>query len=178
MQFQRLSPCGALGLHGVGRRLAAWREYASAAGRSQTYVLILLSALLGLSAAACSSGGPPNPSGTPNSARAERQTTIEQQVEQQQAQQQQSAEAPAQEVQAEAGEPRAAETETADAPAAEPAVEDQSEQTITIDEQVDEQLIERIAAGLAAQRAGLPVQRNALGDPEAPVLIVEYGDFQ
>ena len=27
-------------------------------------------------------------------------------------------------------------------------------------------------------RAGLPFARNIVGDPEAPVLIVEYSDFQ
>ena len=52
--------------------------------------------------------------------------------------------------------------------------EDESEQTITFDEQA----VERAVAALAAHRAGLEVERNVLGDPAAPVLIVEYGDFQ
>ena len=52
--------------------------------------------------------------------------------------------------------------------------EDESEQTITFDEQA----VERAVATLAAHRAGLEVTRNVLGDPAAPVLIVEYGDFQ
>ena len=27
-------------------------------------------------------------------------------------------------------------------------------------------------------RRGLPISRNVIGDPQAPVLIVEYSDFQ
>ena len=68
---------------------------------------------------------------------------------------------------------QAAEAESTEE-AIEAEVEDASEQTITF----DEELVERIAAGLAEHRAGLMVERNVLGDPAAPVLIVEYGDFQ
>ena len=92
MQFQRLSPCGAPGLHRVVRRIAAWRDYATARRASQTFVLFGLVAALTLIAAiaaACGSDEPVAPGGTEVTERAERQATVvaAQQQAQQQAQQ-------------------------------------------------------------------------------------------
>ena len=53
-------------------------------------------------------------------------------------------------------------------------MEDDSTDTITLDETV----IEAIVARLAEHREGVAVERSAIGDPDAPVVIVEYGDFQ
>lgn len=138
---------------------------------SQTCVLL---AAVGLLAAACSGGDAPDATGTPSGEREQRAAaqvaeTVEpaQQVVAQAAQQEQSAQQAAQ--------------QTAQAEQAEEAVEaveaqfeDESEQTITFDEQA----VERAVATLAAHREGLEASRNVLGHPAAPVLIVEYGDFQ
>lgn len=197
MQFQRLSPCGAPGLQ-VLRRIAPRGARSAAASLQlatrrrirQTLVLSApLVALLAavLLAAACGGGDAPPASGTPSAERAEREQTVAQQTTatQQQAQAEaeestasQAAEQPdpqpetvAQQQQQQQQEFQAAIPDPAPVDAE---VEDESQQTITF----DDQLVERIAAGLAAHRAGLPTARNALGDPAAPVLIVEYGDFQ
>ena len=177
MQFQRLSPCGAPGLHRVVRRIAAWRDYAIARRASQTFVLFCLVVALTLIAAACGSDEPPAPGGTEITERAERQATVvaAQQQAQQQAQQVE-AEAPAEqqaapEAGAEAEAPQQAVQQQAEAPGD---VEDDSTDTITLDETV----IEVIVARLAEHREGVAVERSAIGDPDAPVVIVEYGDFQ
>ena len=178
MQFQRLSPCGAPGLHRVVRRIAAWRDYAIARRASQTFVLFSLVAALTLIAVACGSDEPVAPGGTEITERAERQATVvaTQQQAQQQAQQVE-AEAPAEqqaapEQAAEAEAPQQAQQQAeAEAPGD---VEDDSTDTITLDETV----IEAIVARLAEHRAGVAVERSAIGDPDAPVVIVEYGDFQ
>ena len=177
MQFQRLSPCGAPGLHRVVRRIAAWRDYAIAWLVSQTFVLMGLVVTVTLIGAACGSDEPLAPGGTEITERAERQATVvaAQQQAQQQAQQVE-AEAPAEqqaapEQAAEAETSQQAEQQQAEAPGD---VEDDSTDTITLDETV----IEAIVARLAGHRAGLPVERSAIGDPDAPVVIVEYGDFQ
>ena len=172
MQFQRLSPCGAPGLHRVVRRIAAWRDYAIAWRVSQTFVLIGLVVAVTLIGAACGSDEPLAPGGTEITERADRQATVvaAQQQAQQQAQQAQQA---APEAAAEAEAPQQAEQQQAESEAPGD-VEDDSTDTITLDETV----IEAIVARLAGHRAGLPVERSAIGDPDAPVVIVEYGDFQ
>ena len=178
MQFQRLSPCGAPGLHRVVRRIAAWRDYAIAWRVSQTFVLMGLVVAVTLIGAACGSDEPLAPGGTEITERAERQATVV--AAQQQAQQQ------AQQVEGEApAEQQAAPEQAAEAEASQQAqqqaeseapgdVEDDSTDTITLDETV----IEAIVARLAEHREGVAVERSAIGDPDAPVVIVEYGDFQ
>ena len=70
--------------------------------------------------------------------------------------------------------------------------EAQQEQTAAESERVPEQVgdgaqggAEQVDAGVEqggvidfGHREGLPFTRNVVGDPEAPVLIVEYSDFQ
>ena len=139
---------------------------------SQTCVLL---AAVGLLAAACSGGDAPGATGTPSGEREQRAATaqVEETVEQAQravaqaAQQEQVGEQAAQ---------QAVQTEQAEeaVEAVEAQFEDESEQTITFDEQA----VERAVAALAAHREGLEASRNVLGHPAAPVLIVEYGDFQ
>ena len=179
MQFQRLSPCGAPGLHRVVRRIAAWRDYATARRASQTCVLFGLVAALTLIAVACGGDEPLAPGGTEVTERAERQATVvaAQQQAQQQAQQveadapaEQQA-APEQAAEAEASQQAQQQQAEAEAPGD---VEDDSTDTITLDETV----IEAIVARLAEHREGVAVERSAIGDPDAPVVIVEYGDFQ
>ena len=144
---------------------------------------MLTGLLLGLSLGlltACGSGdgqSGPGATGTPESERTERTEAVaETQAQQQGAQVEQAQQA----AQVETGDAASSAEEQGEAAAQqeEAAVdaefEDESEQTITF----DEQLAERVAAALAAHRRGLAVERNVLGDPEAPVLIVEYGDFQ
>lgn len=197
MQFQRLSPCGAPGLH-VLRRIAPRGARPAAASLQlatrrrirQTLVLpasiiaLLAAALL---AAACGGGDAPPASGTPSTERAEReqtvapQTTATQQQVQAEAEESTASQAAEQPNPQPDPQPEAAAQQQQEAQAAAPQqsavkaeVEDESQQTITF----DDQLVEQIATTLAAHRAGLPTARNALGDPAAPVLIVEYGDFQ
>ena len=178
MQFQRLSPCGAPGLHRVVRRIAAWRDYAIAWRVSQTFVLFCLVAALTLIAAACGGDEPLAPGGTEITERAERQATVV--AAQQQAQQQTQqieGEAPAEQQAAPeaAAEAEASQQAQQQAEAEAPGdVEDDSTDTITLDETV----IEAIVARLAEHREGVAVERSAIGDPDAPVVIVEYGDFQ
>lgn len=185
MQFQHLSPCGALGLRAWRRRRwAALGKYAWKGGRSQTGVL--LGGLLWLAAllAACGGGEALEAVGTPAGERAERagQTTTVAQGEAQQDRDEQGEAAQGREVPsgpvnvdtAERAEAEAAAGEGESQTAVEAEVEDESGETITF----EEELVERVAAALAAHRAGLAVERNVLGDPNAPVLVVEYGDFQ
>ena len=137
----------------------------------------MLLAAVGLLAAACSGGDAPSATGTPSGEREQRAAAaVEQQAELQ-------AEPAAAQTQAEPAQQAVEQTAQQAAPVeqAEDAVEavqaqfeDESEQTITFDEQA----VERAVAALAAHRAGLEAARNVLGDPAAPVLIVEYGDFQ
>ncbi len=141
---------------------------------SQTCVLLAAVGLL--AAAACSGGDAPSATGTPSGEREQRAAAVEQQAEAQaepvaaQAQQEQVVEV--EQEQPAPVEQAAQAEEVVEAVQAE--FEDESEQTITFDEQA----VERAVAALAAHRAGLEVTRNVLGDPAAPVLIVEYGDFQ
>lgn len=131
----------------------------------------MLLAAVGLLAAACSGGDAPDATGTPSGEREQRaaaaqvEATVEQsqQAVAQAAQQEQAGEQTAQIEQAEEA-----------VEAVEAQFEDESEQTITFDEQA----VERAVAALAAHREGLEASRNVLGHPAAPVLIVEYGDFQ
>ena len=173
-RFQRLSPCGAPGLRAARRAVgwaAAWGQSAMRRRGSQTCVLL---AAVGLLAAACSGGDAPSATGTPSSEREQRAAAAA--VEQVEAQ----AEPVAAQAQAEPAQQAVEQTTQQAAPVAqaeevvEAEFEDESEQTITFDEQA----VERAVATLAAHRAGLEVTRNVLGDPAAPVLIVEYGDFQ
>ena len=186
MQFQRLSPCGALGLR-ARRRWAALGKYARKGGRSQTGVLlwaaVLVMALFGVLPAACGGGDGSDATGTPAGEREGRTAAVEQaeaqEVGEEGAAQAEAAEADASaQVQSEAvaqeSESQAGPQAVEEAEAVEAEVEDESEQTITF----EGELVERIAAALAEHRAGLAVERNVLGDPSAPVLIVEYGDFQ
>ena len=131
---------------------------------SQTCVLL---AAVGLLAAACSGGDAPDATGTPSGEREQRAAAAQVEETVEQAQQ-----AVAQAAQRE----QAAQIEQAEeaVEAVEAQFEDESEQTITFDEQA----VERAVAALAAHREGLEASRNVLGHPAAPVLIVEYGDFQ
>ena len=141
---------------------------------SQTCVLLAAVALL--AAAACSGGDAPSATGTPSGEREQRAAAAVEQVEAQagpavaQAQAEPAQQAVEQTAQQAAPVAQAAQAEEV----VEAEFEDESEQTITFDEQA----VERAVATLAAHRAGLEVTRNVLGDPAAPVLIVEYGDFQ
>ena len=139
----------------------------------------MLLAAVGLLAAACSGGDAPDATGTPSGEREQRAAAA--QVEEAVEQAQQAVEQAAQQEQV--GEQAAQQTaqQTVQTEQAEEAVEaveaqfeDESEQTITFDEQA----VERAVAALAAHREGLEASRNVLGHPAAPVLIVEYGDFQ
>lgn len=191
MQFQRLSPCGAPGLHVLrripprGARLAA-ASLQLATPRPIRQTLVLSALLAALLATACGGGDAPPASGTPSTERAERQQTVAQQTTATQQQAQAEAEESTASQAAEQPDPQpdpqpeaVAQQQEAQAAAPDQAVveaevEDESQQTITF----DDQLVEQIAGTLAAHRAGLPTARNVLGDPAAPVLIVEYGDFQ
>ena len=132
----------------------------------------MLLAAVGLLAAACSGGDAPSATGTPSGEREQRAAAAEQvgaQAEPAVAQAQQEQVVEVEQEQAAPVEQAAQAEEVVEAE-----FEDESEQTITFDEQA----VERAVAALAAHRAGLEVERNVLGDPAAPVLIVEYGDFQ
>ena len=128
----------------------------------------MLLAAVGLLAAACSGGDAPSATGTPSGEREQRAAAA--QVE---AQAEPAAAQAQQEQVVEVEQEQVAQAEEAEE-VVEAEFEDESEQTITFDEQA----VERAVAALAAHRAGLEVERNVLGDPAAPVLIVEYGDFQ
>ena len=132
---------------------------------------MLLTAVALLAAAACSGGDAPSATGTPSGEREQRaaaeQVGAQAEPAVAQAQQEQVVEVEQEQV---APVEQAAQAEEV----VEAEFEDESEQTITFDEQA----VERAVAALAAHRAGLNVERNVLGDPAAPVLIVEYGDFQ
>ena len=203
-QFQRLSPCGAPGLRAMRglRRLAGcagavWGEYAVRGRRSQTGVLLALAGLLMVLSTACGGGEVPaapeasGATGTPEGERTEREgrAAAAEQTEAQTGAQEVEGEQAAQEVEGEQAAQAEATAESAqveneavaqeaesqtESQAAEAEFEDESEETITF----EGELVDRIAAALAEHRAGLAVERNVLGDADAPVLIVEYGDFQ
>ena len=127
--------------------------------------------------AACGGGDEPDATGTQSGERTERAEAVAEVEVQEQGEEVEQAQ---QAAQIEAGdEASSAAQAQSDAVAQEEVpveaeFEDESEQTISF----DEQLAERMAAALTEHRRGLAVERNVLGDPEAPVLIVEYGDFQ
>ena len=162
MQFQRLSPCGAPGLHRVVRRIAAWGDYAIARRASQTLVLFCLVAALTLIAAACGGDEPLAPGGTEITERAERQATVvaaQQQAQQQT--QQAEAEAPAEQQAApeQAAEAEASQQAQQQAEAEAPGdVEDDSTDTITLDETVIEG--DRRQTRRAPRRSGGRAQRD------------------
>ena len=178
---------------------AVWSEYAARRRISQTGVLLVLAGLImmlpGALSTACGGGDAPEASGatgTPAGERSEREgqaaaveqteaqtgtQTGAQVVEGEQAAQAEAAaeSAPVEsEAVAQEAEVEAATQAVEGAEAVEAEFEDESEETITF----EGGLVDRIAATLAEHRAGLAVERNVLGDADAPVLIVEYGDFQ
>lgn len=134
----------------------------------------MLLAAVGLLAAACSGGDAPDATGTPSGEREQRAAAqVEETVEQ--AQQAVVQAAPQEQVGEQAAQQTVQIEQAEEAvEAVEAQFEDESEQTITFDEQA----VERAVAALAAHREGLEASRNVLGHPAAPVLIVEYGDFQ
>ncbi len=126
-----------------------------------TRQLVVLIVGLGWLLSACGSGGAPADqdgqtaaTATPRSERTEREATIMQQQEQ-----------PPAETGAES----------------EPQQAGPAEETIEVEASGDDAPSEQAAvAGVIGygHRQGLPFSRNVVGDPEAPVLIVEYSDFQ
>ena len=149
------------------------QEYSQFMGIRRSAWLVALALVCGVLVSACGSGGDvanqsdqSTTTGTERSERAERQASImQQQVQQdQQVQQAQST----------------AETDSA----SETKQTDQTEQTEQA-EQVDVSSVDapdQRATELGeidfGHREGLPFIRNVVGDPEAPVVIVEYSDFQ
>ena len=135
---------------GMGIRRSAW--------------LVALALVCGVLVSACGSGGDvanqsdqSTTTGTERSERAERQASIMQQQVQQDQQAQSTAETDS-----------ASETE-------------QTEQTEQVDvSSVDapDQRATELGEIDFGHREGLPFIRNVVGDPEAPVVIVEYSDFQ
>ena len=119
---------------------------------------LVCSLVLGVLLGACGSGGAGDQdgeavaTGTPRSERADRQATIMQQQESRTAEQVSD-----QVAQGEAAGDVAAQSGDGEA-----------------------QDLEMVAAGEIdfGHRKGLPFNRNVVGDPDAPVLIVEYSDFQ
>ena len=176
----------------VAAARAVWGEYAARGRRSQTGVLIALAGLLLALSTACGGGDAPEATEAMGTPAGERQERERQAAAVEQAETQTGAQTGAQEVEGEQAEATAesvqveseavaqeAEAQTESqaaegAKAVDAEFEDESEETITF----EGALVERIAAALAEHRAGLAVERNVLGDADAPVLIVEYGDFQ
>ena len=141
---------------GVGIRRSVW--------------LVVLTLVCGVLVSACGSGGEvadqrdqSATTGTERSERAERQASIMQQQVQRTQQVQQ-----VQQSQTTAETDNASETE-------------QAEQADRVDVSTDDAPDQR-ATELGeidfGHREGLPFIRNVVGDPEAPVVIVEYSDFQ
>lgn len=124
--------------------------------------LIIVSLLALLLAVACGSAGqpaadqPPATTDTPRSERAYRQASIMQQ-----------------------DQPAAPASEQSQADDEQPATPSVSEQTDTQPEQrVDTDADASSGTIDYGHRFGLPFTRNVVGDPDAPVLIVEYSDYQ
>lgn len=127
--------------------------------------LLALLVVAGLLTAACGSGGAaderdiePLSRETPRSERAERQATIMQQQELQQEELQQ------------------AELQRAELQEAQAAAE--SEQVDVQSDEAPDQVVTEYGEIDFGHRKGLPFLRNVVGDPDAPVVIVEYSDFQ
>ncbi len=144
---------------GMGIRRSAW--------------LVALALVCGVLVSACGSGGDvanqsdqSTTTGTERSERAERQASIMQQQVQQVQQAQSTAETDS-----------ASETEQTE----QTDQTDQTEQAEQVDVSSDDAPDQR-ATELGeidfGHREGLPFIRNVVGDPEAPVVIVEYSDFQ
>ena len=144
---------------GMGIRRSAW--------------LVALALVCGVLVSACGSGGDvanqsdqSTTTGTERSERAERQASIMQQQVQQDQRVQQDQQAQS-----------TAETDSA----SEIEQTDQTEQAEQVDVSSDDAPDQR-ATELGeidfGHREGLPFIRNVVGDPEAPVVIVEYSDFQ
>ena len=138
---------------GVGTRRSTW-----------LWALAALAVGVGLLVSACGSGGESadqsgesTATGTERSERAERQASIMQQQVQQVQQVQQS--------QTTAETDNASETE-------------QAEQVDVSSDEAPDQRATELGEIDFGHREGLPFIRNVVGDPEAPVVIVEYSDFQ
>ena len=138
---------------GVGTRRSTW-----------LWALAALAVGVGLLVSACGSGGEsadqsdePTATGTERSERAERQASIMQQ----QVQQVQQAQT-------------TAETDNA----SEPEQAERAEQVDVSSDDAPDQRATELGEIDFGHREGLPFIRNVVGDPEAPVVIVEYSDFQ
>ena len=141
---------------GMGIRRSAW--------------LVALALVCGVLVSACGSGGdvanqsdPSTTTGTERSERAERQASIMQQQVQQDQQVQQA--------QSTAETESASETEQTD-------LTEQAEQVDVSSDDAPDQRATELGEIDFGHREGLPFIRNVVGDPEAPVVIVEYSDFQ
>ena len=135
---------------GMGIRRSAW--------------LVALALVCGVLVSACGSGGDvanqsdqSTTTGTERSERAERQASIMQQQDQQDQQAQSTAETDS-----------ASETEQTE----------QAEQVDVSSVDAPDQRATELGEIDFGHREGLPFIRNVVGDPEAPVVIVEYSDFQ
>ena len=122
------------------------------------WALVALAVGVGLLVSACGSGGEsadqsdePTATGTERSERADRQASIMQQ----QVQQSQTT----------------AETDNA-------SETEQAEQVDVSSDDAPDQRATELGEIDFGHREGLPFIRNVVGDPEAPVVIVEYSDFQ
>ena len=144
---------------GMGIRRSAW--------------LVALALVCGVLVSACGSGGDvanqsdqSTTTGTERSERAERQASImQQQVQQDQRVQQDQQD---QQAQSTAETDSASETEQTD----------QTEQVDVSSVDAPDQRATELGEIDFGHREGLPFIRNVVGDPEAPVVIVEYSDFQ
>ena len=141
---------------GMGIRRSAW--------------LVALALVCGVLVSACGSGGDvanqsdqSTTTGTERSERAERQASIMQQQVQQDQRVQQD-----QQAQSTAETDSASETEQTE----------QAEQVDVSSDDAPDQRATELGEIDFGHREGLPFIRNVVGDPEAPVVIVEYSDFQ
>ena len=146
------------------------QEYSQFMGIRRSAWLVALALVCGVLVSACGSGGdvanqsdPSTTTGTERSERAERQASIMQQQVQQDQQVQQ-----VQQAQSTAETDSASETEQTE----------QAEQVDVSSDDAPDQRATELGEIDFGHREGLPFIRNVVGDPEAPVVIVEYSDFQ
>ena len=154
-----------------------------AVGYSQTMkpMLGLMALIAGLSLAlsGCGSGGapdgqeaPPLATETPRSERVERQATIMQQ----QATQGHEQQGPQQAEQQDSMQAQQTTAETE-----QDATQDEGGEVAQVDVSADDAPlagVHELGEIDFGHREGLPYLRNSVGDPDAPVVIVEYSDFQ
>ena len=143
------------------------QEYSQFMGIRRSAWLVALALVCGVLVSACGSGGDvanqsdqSTTTGTERSERAERQASIMQQQVQQVQQAQSTAETDS-----------ASETEQTEQT-------DQTEQVDVSSDDAPDQRATELGEIDFGHREGLPFIRNVVGDPEAPVVIVEYSDFQ